>query len=216
MGLNTYSGLKTAVALWLARPGDPLVVPSIPDMITLFESHANRVLRTSGNSAKATLNYSGGDNTQDVPTDYLEMRAVQLQTDPRAELVYLTPAQLDAMAIPDQSGAPVYYTIDTGATGLRVRVGPTPDTTYTLELQYYSSLPSLGGGLSLTNWLLLTSPDAYLFGALAEAEAFIGHDERVAMWLQRRDTILASINDVGRRALGGSPALQIKTDTGNP
>ena len=37
------------------------------------------------------------------------------------------------------------------------------------------------------NWLLAKHPDAYLFGTLAEAELYIGHDERAPLWLQRRE-----------------------------
>jgi hypothetical protein len=56
-----------------------------------------------------------------------------------------------------------------------------------------------------TNWLLDKNPDAYLFGCLVEAELYIGHDERVPLWAQRREAALASIEQADRKARWGSP-----------
>jgi hypothetical protein len=40
MALDSYQNLQGAVLDWLARPGDPLVAPAVPDMITMFEEEA--------------------------------------------------------------------------------------------------------------------------------------------------------------------------------
>ena len=45
MPLSTYAELQASVLGWLARPGDPLVEPAVPDMVRLFEVEANRRLR---------------------------------------------------------------------------------------------------------------------------------------------------------------------------
>jgi hypothetical protein len=47
MALSTYTDLRTAVLGWLARPGDPLVAPAVPDMVRLFEAEANRASERS-------------------------------------------------------------------------------------------------------------------------------------------------------------------------
>lgn len=217
MALNTFSGLKTAVALWLARPGDTLVVPSIEDMITLFEAEARRRLRTINNETTGTLTIAAGDTTVQLPADFLELRAARISsTNPREPLTFMTADQFDTSGFADVTGEPEFFTIDVGIAGPRLRFGPIADGAYTITIRYYAALVALGNGAAQVNWLLTSHPDAYLFGTLAEAEAFIGHDERIAMWIQRRDASLERINFAGRKALFGGGGLQIKTDTGNP
>jgi hypothetical protein len=62
-----------------------------------------------------------------------------------------------------------------------------------------------------TNWLLQTSPDCYLFGALAEAEIFLGSEEtaaRFATLLKRRDLAYAEIQLADRKyRIGGTPLI---------
>ena len=36
MPFSTYAELQTSILRWLARPGDPLVAPMVPDMVRLF------------------------------------------------------------------------------------------------------------------------------------------------------------------------------------
>ena len=55
MALDTYSGLQTAILSWLARPGDTLVEPAVPDMIRLFEREATRRLKVAGAEKRASL-----------------------------------------------------------------------------------------------------------------------------------------------------------------
>ena len=44
MALGTYSELQSAVANWLARPGDATLVPFIPDFVRLAEARLARAL----------------------------------------------------------------------------------------------------------------------------------------------------------------------------
>src|SRR3954470_11679613 len=55
MALDTYAGLQTAILLWLARPGDQLLVPAVPDMIRLFEAEAGRRLKLAPAETSASL-----------------------------------------------------------------------------------------------------------------------------------------------------------------
>jgi hypothetical protein len=217
MALSTFSALKTAVALWLARPGDTLITGSIPDMVTLFEAEARRQLRNINNEATGTLTIAAGDSTVQMPSDFLELRSARISSvNPRVPLTFLTPDQFDSSEDADQTGRPEFFTIEDVALGPRMRFAPISDGAYTFTIRYYAALVALGNGTAQVNWLLTNHPDAYLFGTLAEAEAYIGHDERIGLWIQRRDASLASVNLAGRKALFGGGSLQIKTDTGNP
>jgi hypothetical protein len=67
-----------------------------------------------------------------------------------------------------------------------------------------------------TNWLLQEHPDAYLYGTLANAEAFIGHDERIQLWLAAREAAFASIEQADRKARWAGPLTIVPDLFGAP
>jgi hypothetical protein len=75
---------------------------------------------------------------------------------------------------------------------------------------YQVGVPPLGDTRP-TNWLLANHCDAYLWGVLAEAELFIGHDERAPLWMQRREAVFQSIEQFDRKTRWAGP-MQIRVD----
>lgn len=206
MALNSYSALQASILSWLARPADPLVQPAVPDMIRLFEAEARRRLRIGGDEYQVDLLTEAGNSGVTLPAGCTGVRQLSIGGLP---LQYLPPGPR-----PQTTGTPRYYTlvgIGTGDPGIRIaRLDPQPDAEYELTVNYYAAWPALSA-LTPTNILLRVHPDAYLFGSLAEAELFIGHDERAPLWLQRREAIFASIEQADRKARWPG-ALQVRVD----
>lgn len=198
MALNSYAALQTAILSWLARPNDPLVAPAVPDMITLFEAEADRRLRTAWQEDSVALPVIDGGAF--LPWDFAEVRAV---TDLNgAPLLPLSATQAYDWTL---TGIPKYYTIAGGTMWLN----PVPDdAAYEVYIDYIATIPSLSDAAPY-NWLLERAPDAYLFGALVEAEPYIGHDERVQIWLQRREAAFEELNAADRKYRWGGP-MQIR------
>jgi hypothetical protein len=196
MPFNSYAELQTAVLNWLARPGDPLVAPSVPDMITLFEREARRRLKTGDAEVRAYMTVSTAAVA--LPQDCRELRLV---TSGGNVLDYVTPMELSG-----GSGLPRQYTLH----GRELRLGPGPSGNVQVEILYQIGVPPLSDAQP-TNWLLQEHPDAYLYGTLANAEAFIGHDERIQLWLAAREAAFASIEQADRKARWAGP-LTIRPD----
>lgn len=189
MSFESYSALVTSIAGWIKRKDQQA---RIPDFIALFEARANRVLRTANQRKSASLTAYGGGVV--LPADFLELIAVD---DTKRDLRLMTtiqygPSQLD-------SG---FYAIESGM--LRIS-----GTTETVNIRYYAKVPPLNAS-NPNNWLLDSHPDAYLFGALTEAEPYLMNDDRMAMWKARGDTAIQAIQlaDDQARFSGDALALQ--------
>jgi hypothetical protein len=199
MALDSYSALQASILSWLARPADPLVQPAVPDMIRLFEAEANRRLKSAGAEKIVSLSATG-TNAISLPTDCVQVRQVAIGD---LTLDYLPPTQLAG-----NGGQTNSYSI----VGRDLWLGPGTNGEQIVNLVYQSGVPPLSD-TAPTNWLLDTAPDAYLFGALVEAEVYIGEDQRAQGWLARREAAFAGLEAADRKLRWAGP-LQIRVDTG--
>jgi hypothetical protein len=204
MSLSNYSNLQASIGSWLARSD---LTANIPDFITLFEAKVNRSLSIRQMEVRAT---TAVDITQaspefiSLPSDFISMRWVRLSSvTGRPRLQYLAPIAMDELRtssddVPDQ---PAYFTI----LSAEIELLPTPDQDYSIEMVYRQQLPALSN-TNTSNWLLQIAPDAYLYGSLCEAAAFIQNDERVPMWEAKYKAALAELESVNESAAFAVPA----------
>jgi hypothetical protein len=186
MAFTSYSDLKTTIANYLARSD---LTTIIPDFIRLAEERLRRDIRTRQMLVVATTSTVGGTSTVGLPTDFLEMRDIHLNTTPVFTLRYKAPNSFYETARTTESGRPVDYTI----LGSEIQLAPIPDTAYTLQMLYYSK-PTLLSDSNASNVFLANYPDALLYGALAEAEPYLMNDARIQVWASLYDRSIASIN----------------------
>jgi hypothetical protein len=173
MALSTYSELKSSVADWLNRSD---LTTAIPDFISLAEAQMERKLRTRQMIVRATATVETEYGT--VPSDFLEVKSLKLQTNPVTPLQFETIDSLDNLQSQYPSSAkPRFFSI----VGAQIRTVPVPDSSYTAELTYYGKLTKLSGSVA-TNWLLTAAPDAYLYGSLMQAAPYLKDDARIATW----------------------------------
>lgn len=217
MALDTYAALQSAILLWLARPGDALLEPSVPDMIRLFEAEAQRRLRVIG--AERTEYLYGSGPLLELPPDFQELRHANL--DDGTPLEFVPPGNIGRDAVP--GGRPLRFTIlgDTeggcsaSGGGAVMQLVPPASGTTAVIITYQRGLPGLSD-TNPSNWLLREHPDCYLFGSLVEAEAFIGADERALGWFQRREATFNGIEQADRKKRWPGASLQIRPNMAIP
>ena len=193
MAIGTFDELKTSIGDWLNR--DDLTAVS-PDCITLAEAQFNRSIRHRKMVARSTATIS--DRYSATPSDWMQTVQLQLNTDPIDPLVYLTVEMLNKQRSGSSAGGrPRYFTM----VGTEIEVYPSPDTSYTGEIIYYSKVPALSDS-NTTNWLLTLSPDIYLYGTLIQSAPYLRDDERTAVWATLYTRMVSDMNVSDERSRG--------------
>ena len=186
MAITTYSDLQTTVASYLARSD---LTVQIPDFIRLAEIRLRRDLRIRQMMNAATTTTVGGDATVALPSDFLEVRDLVVQTNPVRPVNYISPSVFSRNARVTESGVPLDYTI----LATEFKFAPVPDTAYTLEIVYYAAPPYLTDS-NTNNVFLANCPDLLLYASLVEAEPYLMNDSRIQVWAGMYDRGVASLN----------------------
>jgi len=192
MALATYSDLKTTIANYLARSD---LTTQIPDFITLAENRLRRELRIRQMLKVVTASTTGNDATLSLPSDFLELRDLHIDSNPDQALEYYNPNIFFRNAMTKVLGVPKKYTI----LASELQFAPIPDGVYTMEMLYYAA-PVYLSDSNPSNAFLANCPDALIYASLGEAEPYLMNDERLATWAalyQRAIDSLTAADDRG-------------------
>jgi hypothetical protein len=170
MTISTYTDLKASIKSWLRRSDMDTI---IPDFVALCEADLNSRLRLSIMEDRATATISS--EYAALPTGFLELRGIQLNTNPVASLSYMSPQDMDRI-YGGTTGVPLFYAI----VGNEFQFAPVPSSSYTAEIDYYVALDALAS--ASTNAVLTKAPDLYLYGSLLHSAPYIQNDKRVEIW----------------------------------
>jgi hypothetical protein len=202
MAYTTYSELQTSIAEYLGRSDLTL---KIPDFIRFAETRLSRDLRTRVMLKSATTSMTAGDATVALPTDFLQIRNLFTQGNPRMPVTYLSPSAFTRDARADESGLPVFYTV----LASDFQFAPIPDTAYVLEILYYAK-PTVLSNTTASNVFLANYPDALLYASLLEAEPYLINDVRSQTWTTFYDRAIKNISDADQGGEYSGIPLQMK------
>jgi len=203
MALTNYSELKTAIANWLDRTD---LDDRIPEFIQLAEARHRRDFKIRRMETRVTANTIADTEYYALPDNFVAMRNIQLNTDPKTALEYFTPEQMDRVRAGSTTGKPKAYSIMGNSFQLR----PIPDGVYEIEMLYFKYFTALSDS-NTTNDMLTFHPDLYLYGALVEAEPYLQNDKRIQVWAgyyDRAKQDLITTNERDRHS-GVAPTTRI-------
>lgn len=192
-----YNDLKTNIPAYLHRSD---LSGMLDTFIDLFEARANREIRTIEMEQRSTS--TPVDEYIAFPTDFLQLRNIQVNTNPKTPLEYRTPYQIDELG--SYQGLPTVYTIVgnefqiPGATG------------YEIEVSYIKKIPALSD-TNLTNWLIDNYPDYYLSGCLQQAYIYMKDANNAAQLEQKLIMLENAIKQADMDKKYGSGPLVITT-----
>ena len=201
----TYAELKTAIANYLNRSD---LTSDLDTFIDNVEAELNRRLRTKDMIKRATA--TADAQYISVPTDWLEAINVQIDSNEFSPLFQQSIESMDVYrkSNNNSTGQPVYYAMvdDT------IELAPTPDSQYTLQLTYYAKISSLSDS-NTSNFVSVSHPDVYLYGALKHASIYLMEDERIPMFTQQFEKALEEMRLEQEKAAFGKGSLMMRRRT---
>tara|TARA_R100000426_G_scaffold6498_3_gene8395 strand:+ start:582 stop:1208 length:627 start_codon:yes stop_codon:yes gene_type:complete len=206
MALTNYSELKTAISNWLDRTD---LDDRIPEFIALAETRHRRDFKIRRMETRVTASTIADTEYYTLPDNFVAMRNIQLNTDPKTALEYLTPEQMDRVRAGSNTGKPKAYSI----IGNTFQLRPIPDGVYEIEMLYFKYFTALSDS-NTTNDMLTFHPDAYLYGALVEAEPYLYNDKRLQTWSALYDRAKKDIIDSNERDRHSGVAPTTRIDYG--
>ena len=202
MSYTNYSDLQASVAGYLGRSD---LTTQIPDFIRFAEIRLGRELRTRLMLNSATAPTIANDAKVALPTDFLEIRDLFIQGNPRRPLSYMSPSAFSREAKADVIGLPVFYTL----LASEFQFAPKPDAVYTLEILYYAK-PTFLSTSNASNVFLANYPDALLYASLIEAEPYLINDARSQLWATLYDRAIKNITEANESGEFSGIPLQMK------
>jgi len=186
MALTNYTELKSSIADFLNRQDLTAVIPTF---ISLAEAQMARDIRhwQMENRATATLN----DQYLTRPADWVETIRFTVLGNGTRPLQFLSTAAMDQRRSNsnDVAGEPRYYSYVED----QFEVWPSPSSSVNTELVYIQKIPALSD-TDLTNWVISTAPDVYLYGSLLHSAPYLAEDPRVTVWAQLYGAAVQRLN----------------------
>jgi hypothetical protein len=176
--VTSYTSLVTSVQNYLARSD---LASDVPGFIQNWEERFFRQPRNFGAWMDAELDDDIASSVLPVPSGFLAFRNVYVDGSPATRLEQVSPEQLfGRYPRGGDTGQPVWI----ARVGSNFEFGPQPDSEYTIKGKYRAKPTALRSYAAdaAAHWLIVNAPDLALYGSLAEAEAFVKNDSRIATW----------------------------------
>ena len=196
MSLTTYLGLRDAIESWSHRND---VASRLDDFIDLAESEMFRWLRIRDMETRSTATTNG--RYLSLPPAFMEMRRLKMISGAQYfELLQTTP---EGMHITQDSGLPKLFIVSS-----QIEFDRVPDSTYTVEMQYYAKPTALSSS-NTSNAVLTRFPSIYLFGSLWALYQWSLQEDKAEYFNQKFMQAIQSANREDKKGRHGpAPAMR--------
>jgi hypothetical protein len=207
MALNNYANLKAAI---IRADGSNGISDIVDDAIDMCEAemYANSEQPIRHRSMETrTTDTTNGTRFLALPSNFLELRSLSLDlSGNNQDIRYATPESLQEVA---GNGMPRHFTVTSQFVWDRV-----PDSTYTIEINYFSKLTALDD-TNTTNDILADCPNVYLFGSLWAVNLFNAEEQKADYYYQLFMRAIKGCNKLFNKGRYG-PAPTMKTEGSTP
>jgi hypothetical protein len=202
-----YSELVQAIKDYTEND-ETTFVNTIPTFVRQTEQRVHRLVLLPELRKNVTAAFTTANRFLARPDDFLAPFSIAV-IDASGDYTYLLPKDVNFIreAYPNNttSGLPKYYAefdgdiVSSGTPGHFI-VGPTPDSSYSVQLHYYYDPPSIV--TSSTSWLGDNAEEVLLYGSLVEAYIFMkGEADVLAMYQKNYEEAMRGLMVLGEGRL---------------
>lgn len=200
-----YTNLKAASIAYADRY-DTEVSDNIDTFFAMVESRLNRLLRVYQGVKRATLETVASQQYYALPTGFVSLRDIQIETSDGELTLDLIPPSLGNSITSNDYDRPTFYSIVDN----QIQLYPTPADATTLEIVYHAQLTGLSTS-NATNWIGDLYPDVYLAGLMFEISAFVKDKDSALLWDGRFLSLINEMNEADQNDRWSGPTMSIKT-----
>lgn len=193
----TFAELKSLIQNYLQNSETTFV----SDLPSIIEQAEERILKTINlplfrKNVAGTL--TSGNEYLATPTDFLDNYSLSFTSSGSQNFLLYKDVNFIREAYPNSSttGTPKHYALFDDTTFI---IGPTPDSSYVVELHYlYRPTSITASGESGTTWLSTNAKNALLYGCLVEGYLYMkGEPDLMVKYEERFLQALARLKDLG-------------------
>jgi len=191
----TLTTLKSTIQDYLQNTETTFV----NDLSTIIIQAENRILKSvqlPDFRKNATGTMTSGDVYLNTPTDFMAPYSLALDNNGYEYLLFKDVNFIrEAYPVSSTTATPKYYGIFSDASFI---LGPTPDSSYAVELHYFYKPESITVSSDGTSWLGTNAENALLYGCLVEAYTFLkGDADLMQMYASRYAEALEDLKALG-------------------
>lgn len=202
MALGTYDDLIKEAIDWSHR-GDLGV--KMPDFVQLAENamYSNDVECLTVRSMEIVSTALTTGQYLELPDNFESMRSCRLVLNTNDnEIRYQSPEQMHKLS---QTGRPRFFTI----IGNELQFDRTPDSEYTIEMQYFRKATPLSN-INQTNEILTAHPSIYLFGTLTAIFGYAQDTEQELLYTNKFISAIKGANKADKKGrYGAAPTMNL-------
>ena len=191
----TFTTLKQAIQDYV-ESNETSFVNNLPVIITQAEDRILKRCQLPDFRKNVTANMTASNSYLAMPTDFLSPYSLAIDN---SGYEYLLFKDVNFMreAYPDSTvtGVPKAYAIFSEDYFL---IGPTPNSSFAVELHYFHKPESITTATSGTSWLGTNAETTLLYGCLVEAYTYLkGDADLMGLYVQRYEDAIQRLEEVG-------------------
>jgi len=193
----TYSELKSLIQNYLQNT-ETQFVSDLPSIIKQAEERILKTIQLPVFRKNVSGTLTSGNEYLSTPTDFLDNFSLSFTSSGSQTFLLFKDVNFIREAYPNSSttGTPKHYALFDDGTFI---IGPTPDSSYAVELHYFYRPASITAGEdSGTTWLSDNAENALLYGSLLEAYIYMkGEPDLISVYQQRFLQALDRLKNLG-------------------
>jgi len=193
----TFAELKSLIQNYLQN-SETTFVSDLPSIIEQAEERILKTINLPLFRKNVTGTLTSGNEYLATPSDFLDNYSLSFTSSGSQNFLLYKDVNFIREAYPNSSttGTPKHYALFDDTTFI---IGPTPDSSYVVELHYlYRPTSITASGESGTTWLSTNAKNALLYGCLVEGYLYMkGEPDLMMKYEERFLQALARLKDLG-------------------